>query len=90
MITKETGCSGAAIVMTCLIGSPNDTHTSWELLGRQEVTEVTERLKKKPPMIQDCYLHLFLVAVTSEPSFPHDRMELRIEEKTMGDYFFQI
>lgn len=32
-------------------------------------------------MIQDCYLHLFPVAVTSEPSFPHDRIELHIEEK---------
>lgn len=35
----------------------------------------------KTRMIQDCYLHLFPVAVTSEPSFPHDLMESHIEEK---------
>lgn len=32
-------------------------------------------------MIQECYLHLFPVAVTSEPSFPLDQMELHIEKK---------
>lgn len=62
--------------MTCLIGSPNDTHTSWDLLGRQEVTAVTECLKNS----NDSGL-LFTSFSRSCHSFPHDRMELHIEEK---------
>ncbi len=55
------------------------THTSWDLLGRQEVTTVTECLKN-----WNGSRLLFASiprSVTSEPSFPLDQMELHIEEK---------